>query len=194
LSDPFKDQLIREARRVEEDTLYSSIGHCATADRWRSVLLLIGVPAAILTGLAGLVIVGGPAEIKGISVDLVFGLIAIVGAISTAVMTFLGPEKRSTAHQHAADRYNALKGRARRFYEIDLHRSFNNEELADRLEALAEERDELNQSSPLIPDRAFKKSEESNTSRASHLRCRQGVVDFLFNDLPTKPILGKFVY
>jgi hypothetical protein len=54
-----------------------------------------------------------------------------------------------------------LKGRARRFYEIDVHRSFNNEELADRLETLVEERDELNQSSPLIPGRAFKKAKNA---------------------------------
>lgn len=157
MSDPLKDNLVKESRRIEEDTLYSSKGHYAAADSWRSLHLTIGVPTAIFTGLAGLVIVGGPAEIRGISVDLVFGIVAIMGAVSTAVMTFLGPEKRSTTHQDAGNRYNALKGRARRFREIDVHRSFSNEELAYRLEALAETRDELNQSSPLIPERAFKK-------------------------------------
>jgi hypothetical protein len=161
LTNPFKDNLVSEARRVEEDGLYSSKGHYAAADRWRSVHLWIGVPTAFLTALAGLVIVGGPAEVKGVSVDVVFGLVAITGAVSTAVMTFLGPEKRSTSHQYAADRYNALKGRARRFCEIDVHRSFTDEELANRLEVLVKERDELNQSSPLISQRAYQKAKES---------------------------------
>lgn len=156
-----KDNLILEARRIEEDALYSSKGHYAAADRWRSLHLWIGVPTAVLTGLAGLVIVGAPSEVQGIPVDLVFGLVAIAGAVSTAVMTFLGPEKRSTAHHTAADRYNALKGRARRFRDIDALRSFTDEELSDRLESLIAERDSLNQSSPLIPARAFNQAKKN---------------------------------
>jgi hypothetical protein len=152
--------LVKEARRTEEDGLYSSKGHYAAADWWRSVHLWIGVPTAILTGLAGAAIIGGPSEIWSIPVDLIFGLVAIAGAVSTAVMTFLGPEKRSNSHQTAADRYNVLKGHARRFYEIDVHRSFSDDELADRLEALVKERDDLNQSSPLIPERAYEKAKK----------------------------------
>jgi hypothetical protein len=160
LPDSLKDNLVREARRVEEDSLYSSKGHYAAADRWRSVHLWIGAPTAVLTVLAGLVIVGGPATVKGVSVDIVIGTVAIAAGISTAVMTFLGPEKRSTSHQNAGDRYNALKGRARRFCEIDVHISFSDEELTNRLETLVKERDELNQLSPLIPDRTYEEAKK----------------------------------
>lgn len=151
----------REARRVEEDTLYSSKGHYAAADWWRNVHLWIGVPTAILTGLAGAVIVGGPSDVRGVPLDLVFGMVAIAGAVSTAVMTFLGPERRSAAHQAAADEYNALKGRARRFHELDVHRSFADDELSARLDALVKERDDLNRSSPLVPTRAFKRAQKN---------------------------------
>lgn len=156
-----RDRLTKEARRVEEDGLYSSKGHYAAADWWRNVHLWIGVPTAILTGLAGAVIVGGPSEVRGVSLNLVFGLIAIAGAVSTAVMTFLGPEKRSAAHQAAADGYNALKGRARRLHELDVHRPFADDELSDRLEALVKERDDLNRSSPLVPTKAFDRARKN---------------------------------
>lgn len=155
-----KESLMREARRVEEDGLHSSKGHYAAAERWRNVHLLVGVPTAALTAIAGLVIVGGPEDAWGVPLDMAFGLVAIVGAISTAVMTFLGPEKRSTEHHAAGDRYNTLKGRARRFREIDALRPFTDDELSERLDAMVTERDELNQSSPLIPKGAYKKAKK----------------------------------
>lgn len=153
-----RESLILEARRLEEDSLFSSKGHYAAADWWRSRHLWIGVPTAVLTGLAGAVILAGPAQLWGVSLDVIFGLVALAGAVSTAVMTFLEPEKRSASHQSAADRYNSLKGRARRFYEIDVHRSITVDALADRLESMTEERDGLNQSSPLIPEKAYEKA------------------------------------
>ena len=161
MADTLKDNLVREARRLEEDTLYTSKGHYAAADRWRNAHLWIGVPTAVLTGLAGAVIVGGPADVGGVPLDLVFGLVAIVGAVSTAVMTFLGPEKRSTAHQAAGDGYNALKGRARRFREIDALKPLADDELSERLGAMVKERDDLNRSSPLMPTRAFEKARKN---------------------------------
>ena len=160
MSATLRENLVREARRIEEDGLHSSKGHYAAAERWRNVHLRTGVPTAALTAIAGLVIVGGPEDFIGVPLDLVFGLVAIAGAISTAVMTFLGPEKRSTEHHAAGDRYNALKGRARRFREIDALGSFTDSELSERLDALVEERDGLNQSSPLVPKSAYEKAKK----------------------------------
>lgn len=156
-----RDNLVKEARRVEEDVLNSSKGHYAAAERWRNVHLRAGVPTAVLTAIAGLMIVGGPAALGGISLNAIFGLVAIAGAISTAVMTFLGPDKRSMDHQSAADRYNSLRGRARRLREIDAHSSFTDEDLSSRLEALVQDRDELNKTSPLIPNSAYEKAKRS---------------------------------
>lgn len=157
MSESLRDKLVREARRVEEDTLHSSKGHYAAAERWRNLHLWIGVPTAISTGIAGVVVVGGPAEVGGVPLDAVFGLVAIAGAVATAMMTFLTPDRQRSAHQTAADKYNTIKGRARRFYEIDVHRLFDDEQLSARLDALIEERDGLYESSPLIPSSAYEK-------------------------------------
>lgn len=153
--------LVSEAERLEEDSVFSSKGHYAAADYWRNTHLIVGIPTAILTGLAGVVILAGNGEVLGISISLVFGLVALAGAVSTAIMTFLSPQEKSTKHQAAGDNYNSLKGRARRFYDIDIYRtSYNLEQLAERLELLIEKRDELNQASPLIPERAYKKAKK----------------------------------
>jgi hypothetical protein len=158
MSGTLRENLIREARRIEEDALLSSKGHYAAAERWRNAHLYTGVPTTALTAIAGLVIVGGPEDFAGVPLDLVFGLVAIAAAISTGVTTFLGPEKQSTEHRAAGECYNALKGRARRFREIDALRPFSDADLSGRLDALVAERDGLNQYSPLIPNRAYEKA------------------------------------
>ncbi len=169
MSDTLRENFVREARRIEEDALHSSKGHYAASERWRNVHLWVGVPTAALTAIAGLVIVGGPEEVRGVPLDAVFGLVAIAGAVSTAVMTFLGPEKRSTEHRIAGDRYNALKGRARRFREIDALRPHADDELSERLDALVAERDGLNQSSTLIPKSAYEKAKKGiEAGEATH--------------------------
>lgn len=161
MSGSFKDALITEAERLEEDTLYTSKGHYSAADWWRRLHLRVGVPTAALTAIAGLVIVAGPAKLFGLPVDAAFGAVAIAGAASTAVMTFLGPEKRGTEHHAAGDRYNAIKGRARRFRQIDALGPATDQELSDRLDAMIRERDELNASSPLVPESAHKKAHKA---------------------------------
>ncbi len=173
MNEPLRDKLVREARRVEEDTLHSSKGHYAAAERWRNLHLWIGIPTAISTGIAGAVVVGGPAEVGGVPLDAVFGLVAIAGAVATAVMTFLTPDRQSSAHQTAADKYNAIKGRARRFHEIDVHRSFDDEELSARLDALIRERDGLYESSPLIPASAYEKAKQGIESGQANYRADQ---------------------
>lgn len=174
MTDSLRDSLGREADRLEEDTLHASKGHYTASERWRNVHLWVGVPTAALTGIAGLVIVAGPAEAWGIPLDAVFGLVAIAGAVSTAVTTFLGPERRSTAHQTAGDKYNGLRGRARRFREIDLRKAFTDNELSERLDAMIKDRDELNESSPLIPVSAYESGKKGIEAGQATYRADNG--------------------
>src|SRR5713226_9712272 len=46
-------EILKEVRRIEEDALYSANGHFEQAKRWTNVHLLIGIPAALLSALAG---------------------------------------------------------------------------------------------------------------------------------------------
>ena len=118
----------------------------------------LGVPTAICTSIAGIVIIAGPASFF---VELIFGLVALAGGVCTGLMVFLEPERKSTAHQTAADRYNSLKGRARRLYNVDVNREeLTIEELSERLESLSKERDELNESGPIIPEGAYEKGKK----------------------------------
>ena len=48
-----KQQIIREAQRIEESLLYSSKGHFAASHLWSTFHLWIGIPMVILSGVAG---------------------------------------------------------------------------------------------------------------------------------------------
>ena len=47
-----KDNILKEARRIEEDSLYSAKGQFVAANFWTNFHLWIGVPTAILAAIA----------------------------------------------------------------------------------------------------------------------------------------------
>ena len=150
------EALKKEASRIEEDSLYSSRGHFAAAARWSRVHFWLGLPAAVGAALAGVSAVGHETALAVI-------LSAIVTAL-TATLTFLNPSDKSSVHHAAGTNFNALRGQARRFHEIDATDPGSLENLRKELKDLAASRDHLNASSPQIPRWAFEKGRESITA------------------------------
>ncbi len=84
-------KLIEEAKRIEEDALYSSKGHYNCAENWKSVHYWIGIPAAVLAGVA---------SVSAFSDNTVIaGYISVLVAILTALSTFLDPNARQNSHK-----------------------------------------------------------------------------------------------
>lgn len=137
----------KEAERIEEDSLHSGKAHFDVAARWNRVLLLLGIPATTLSVLAGAAFVKTYSDVAA--------LLSLVAAVLTALITFLKPTERASAHKIAADRYLALRNDARVFREIDLLVHAEEQSLADKIKALSKRRNDLNQSSPEIPRWAF---------------------------------------
>ncbi len=153
-----KDKIIKEAKRVEEDSLYSSKGHFYAAQFWTNLHLWIGIPATILAAIAG-----ASALSQFDNHQIIAGVLAILVAALSAVSTFVNPNEKATIHHSAGNRYNSLKNRARIFSEIDMDIE-SDESLLAKLKTLSAERDELNEKSPQIPKWAFR-------------RARQGIED-----------------
>lgn len=145
-----------EAKRVEEDTLFSAKRHFITASFWSKLHFWIGVPTAVLAALAGV-----SALSQFDNHNIVAGVIAIIVAALTALTTFLDPNGKANTHHNAGNLYNALRNRARIFYEIDSCVDCSDRELIDQLKELTNQRDELNQNSPITPKWVF------GTARAS---------------------------
>lgn len=151
-----KEELLEEYRkevaRIEEDSIHSAKGHYNAADRWRHVHLWIGIPNAILAGIAGVSAFEGSM--------LLAGTLAISVAAIEAVNTFLNPGDRSSTHRRCAGEYLALRNSLRIFSNITIISSDSDDEIKAKFEELALKRDNLNSTSPQIPQWAFKKAKE----------------------------------
>ncbi|PIR85045.1 hypothetical protein COU15_02625 [Candidatus Kaiserbacteria bacterium CG10_big_fil_rev_8_21_14_0_10_45_20] len=149
-----KEKIIKEAKRIEEDSLYSSKGHFYAAQFWTNLHLWIGVPATILAAVAG-----ASALSQFDNHQIIAGVLAILVAALSAVSTFINPNENAAIHHNAGNRYNSLKNRARIFSEIDVDVE-SDEDLLVKLRTLSAERDELNEKSPQIPKWAFRKARQ----------------------------------
>ena len=144
------DEYINEAKRIEEDSLYSSKSHYNAAAGWQKVHFWAGIPNCILTAIAGL------SAFEGATV--LAGTLAILAASITASITFLNPEAKSSSHKNAATEYHSLRNRARIFINITTKKDISLDELSGIFDELANQRENLNTISPQIPEKAFLKA------------------------------------
>ena len=145
-----KQEIIKEAQRMEEGLLYSSKGHFAASRFWRNFHLWIGIPMVILSGVAG-----ATAFSKFDSSHTIAGIISIVIVALSGVMTFLNPNEKSSAHLSAGNDYDSLMSNIRIFWSIDCWRDESEQVLTERLKYFAELKDRLNHSCPQIPHWAY---------------------------------------
>lgn len=142
-----KHAIKTEAERIVEDSIHSAKAHFNAGVSWKRRHYWMGVPATILGALAGASIIKGCPELAG--------LLSLVATILTALVTFLKPSDWASAHKSAGDQYLALRNDARLFCEVELLEPEDTCTHADKIRILADRRNELNQSSPEIPRRAF---------------------------------------
>lgn len=140
--------MCREAMRIEEDATYSSKGHFNAEEIWMRRHYSLGVPATLLGAIAGATLVKSQPEWAA--------ALALIASLLTGLMTFLKPNERAAVHRAAAAQFLALRNNSRFFREIELLQREPEDGLADRLSALAQQRNELNEKSPPIPAHAFK--------------------------------------
>jgi hypothetical protein len=146
-----KDEIIKEAKRIEEDALYSSKGHFAAAQVWSNFHLWVGLPTALLAGVAAVSALS-QFDSRGIAA----GIISIAVGGLTAVNTFMNPNERASIHLNAGNNYDALMNRTRIFWTIGCWLGESDDVLTSRLKDLSDEKDKLNKSCPQIPGWAYK--------------------------------------
>lgn len=162
LSHIVRNKLIEEAKRIEEDALYSSKGHYNCADNWKSVHYWIGIPAAVLAGVA---------SVSAFSDNTVIaGYISVLVAILTALSTFLDPNARQNSHKASGAAFGALKNQSRCFYEIDVYLEQDEKKLKKQLDTLFLRRDELNSTSLPISVKAYKKAKKDIESGSNNYK------------------------
>lgn len=142
-----KISLSDEVSRLIEDCEHSSKGHFAAAEIWGYVHFVIGLPATALAAVAGHQAFQDQADLAG--------TLAIFSAAIAAVLTFLDPAAKKQSHLAAANQYNNLQKKGRLLGSVKMKVAEFATSLGD-FEKLSHERDQLNLTSPQIPNLAYK--------------------------------------
>lgn len=144
-----RDEIIKEAKRIEESTLLSSKAHFAASHRWENCHLVIGVIVSVLSAVAA-------AFTFSSKWPEAVGTLALIVAILSTVTTFLNPNERGAKHRVSANGYDALSNRARIFWTIDCwEQGADARNLTDRLKQLSDEKSKLNAESLQISPWAY---------------------------------------
>ena len=138
-----KLEIMKESQRIEESALYSAKGHFAAAHALANFHLIIGVPIVVLAAIAGSSFVSNN--------NIIAGVLSLVVAVLSAIMTFLNPNERSSSHLNAGNSYDVLQNEVRIFRTIDCWREDSEQMLTERLKNYSDQKGKLNQGSPQIP-------------------------------------------
>lgn len=144
------EEIIREAKRIEEDLRHSSGGHFVAAQYWGYFHLWLGIPNVITAALAGASFLT-----KIDSSGVTSGLLSLIVLVLSSLMTFLNPNDKASAHLTAGNQYDALMNRVRIFHSIDCWKEESEEVLTQRLVDYSEQKSKLNQNCPQVPRWAY---------------------------------------
>ncbi|MDP8214176.1 MAG: SLATT domain-containing protein [Candidatus Euphemobacter frigidus] len=147
------EAIIKEAKRIEENGLYTSKGHFTSANYWSKFHLWVGIPTLVLATIAGTAALG-----QFDTKNIIAGVLSIIIVLFTAIATFLNPKEKASNHLTAGNHYDSLLTRARIFWTIECHGDKTEEILTEKLMYLSEEKDRLNRESPQVLKWAFKKA------------------------------------
>jgi hypothetical protein len=151
------NEIIREAKRLEESTLYSMKGHHVASNGWSNRNLWLGLPVVVISALVGATTFSQYAETYP-ALKVVAGLLSVAVAVLSGITTFLNPNDKESAHLSAAHGFDKLNNDARLFWSVDCWQEASDVVLTSQLKELVERKNELNSNSPQIPGWAYRKA------------------------------------
>ncbi|WP_417491614.1 SLATT domain-containing protein [Maricaulis sp.] len=146
--------LAAELSRIEEDCIHSAKAQFNGAARLNGWHWTLGGSAAVLSAVVSASLIG--------NYPWVTGLLALLAAILTAVLTFIKPAERAANHQDAGNQYLAIRNEARRLRKLHLPNWSGLPAGTEFIEVLAGRHDDLNRSA--IPP-----------TQADFIKARQGI-------------------
>jgi len=150
----FLKELKDEANRLEEDATYSGKRHYAAFSRWRLIHYIIGSVSVALA------LVGTTLAFQELSY-WVTGVLTVLSASITIILTLLNPSEKSAKHKASGDGYFALKDEARCFRNITVRDVSNIDEYTVKLKELMDVKFELRKVSPNTSNIDFKKARKA---------------------------------
>ncbi len=149
--DPALRPIHDEARRLEESAMYSAQGQFERAKFWRGLNLSLGVGAALLAAVSGVV---GLASDK---TRILSGVLALIAAGIVSILTTVNPDRRHSQAAAAANAYLAVQTTARQLAAVDLAR-LDYDAARVQLAELTARRDEINKTADMPSRRAYRRA------------------------------------
>src|SRR5439155_4231784 len=146
-----REEIVKEAKRIEESALFSSKGHFKAAAIWGQFHILLGLPMVVLAAIAG------ATAFAHIDRDSTLtGTLSIIVVVLSSISTFLNPNKKASEHLNAGNKYDALLSKVRIFRTIECWDESSDQVLTERIKRHAEDKGNLNQTSPQISALAYR--------------------------------------
>lgn len=143
--DEERERIRAEALSIRRTALLAAERHYAAESPWYYMVYWLGIPATMLAALSG------AAAFANIANGLVAGVISIIVAILTSLMTFLNPNTKGDAHHAAAKGYEALYHSAGIFYRVEsLSSAIDPNKQLELMMALSTTFNDLNKTSPVM--------------------------------------------
>ena len=159
--DPIYAQISTELLRIEDDCIHSGKAHFNADYRWSCYHYWLGIPSVALSAVVGAAFMKGYPELAA-------GFSAVI-TVLTALMTFLKPSERASAHKSSGDQYLSLRNDARVFRQIKLLHSCDEQSSIDGLDEFTKRRNELNTASPTFTRADYEKARDGvNKGEATH--------------------------
>jgi hypothetical protein len=139
----YRDELVNEGHRIEEDSLWSAKCHFCSAEILKWLHLGIGIPAVFVMTLAAAL------PKSDITQGATVTFLAAIGAVLSGLIAFLNPKKEGQRHHGAGNEYIALRNKGRIFSSLEAP-YIDEGQAKTLLDRLSAERDKLNRESPNI--------------------------------------------
>lgn len=144
--DTLREEIKKEAEKLQINALYSSKGHFAASGLWKFGHYLLGIP---LTLLSAATTYFADSELK---------IISIVILVLSSLITFLNPSDKQSTHFSSGQEYDVLYCKARQFSKLACNEDSKIplSELKAQLEDLYKKKYELDAQSLKIPYIGYK--------------------------------------
>jgi hypothetical protein len=135
----YRQAIAREAAIISEECTYSATAHFELASFYRLWHTVLGL---IASG-AGAFATSELATAEEVLPRTGVLAAAAIATIAAALLTFAKPSEKAQQHQATGARYNTIKAKARRLHSVDELSELDDKELRQRLEAIAQEKSEV---------------------------------------------------
>ena len=138
------EEIINEAKRLEEDILYSSKARFAMSNFWyylHAIFGIVVIGGSILFGALSFANLNWPMDIN---------ILSLIVIVISMLKVFFNPFEQSRTNKNLGDEYNILKQEIRLFYNIEVHKNTSDENIY-KIKKFAEEKSSIDyKSSPIL--------------------------------------------